>query len=151
MNVAQLCNRKVVTVRRSDAVVAAARLMREKHVGYLVVVEPDFTGAPQLPVGVITDRDIVMTVVAQDGNPHVLRVGDVMTRDPVAVGLGDSIADAVREMRRIGVRRVPVVGSQGELAGVLSFDDILDTLSSELQNLAGALVEERRVEVVLRR
>ena len=150
MIVSQLCNRNVVTVRKSDEVVAAARLMREKHIGYLIVVEADFTGATQRPVGVITDRDIVMTIVAQDASPHGLRVGDVMTPHPVVVELGDSIAEAVLEMRRIGVRRIPVVGSLGELAGVLSFDDVLDTLSSELQNLAGAVRNERRVETALR-
>jgi len=150
MNVSQLCNRNVVTVLKSDEVVAAARLMREKHVGYLIVVEPDFTGATQRAVGVITDRDIVMTIVAQDVNPRGLRVGDVMTPNPVVVELGDSLAAAVREMRRIGVRRVPVVGSLGELEGVLSLDDILDTLSGELQNLAGAVRNERHVETALR-
>jgi CBS domain-containing protein len=150
MIVSQLCNRNAVTIRKSDEVVAAARLMREKHIGYLIVVEPDFTGATQRPVGVITDRDIVMTIVAQDASPHGLRVGDVMTPHPVVVELGDSIAAAVLEMRRIGVRRIPVVGSLGELAGVLSFDDVLDTLSRELQNLAGAVRNERRVETALR-
>ena len=150
MNVSQLCNRNVVTVRKSDEVVAAARLMREKHVGYLIVVEPDFTGATQRPVGVITDRDIVVTIVAQDVNPRGLKVNDVMTPNPVVVELGDSIAAAVQEMRRIGVRRVPVVGGQGELEGVLSFDDVLDALSSELQGLAGAVRSERRFETALR-
>jgi CBS domain-containing protein len=150
MNVSQLCSRNVVTVRKSDEITVAARLMREKHVGYLVVVEPDFTGATQRPIGVLTDRDIVIGVVAQDLNPRGIRVGDVMTCNPVVVELGDPIAAAVQEMRRIGVRRMPVVGSLGELAGVLSLDEVLDSLSSELQNLAGAVRNERRVETALR-
>jgi CBS domain-containing protein len=150
MNVSQLCSRDVVTVRKTDEVTVAARLMRKKHVGYLVVVEPDFTGATQRPIGVLTDRDIVIGVVAQDVNPRGLRVGDVMTRSPVVVELTDSIAAAVQEMRRIGVRRVPVVGSVGELEGVLSLDEVLDALSGELQNLAGAVRNERRVETALR-
>jgi CBS domain-containing protein len=124
--------------------------MREKHVGYLVVVEPDFTGVTQRPIGVLTDRDIVIGIVAQDGEPRGLTVGDIMTPNPVVVELGDSIAAAVREMRRIGVRRVPVVGSLGELAGVLSLDEVLETLSGDLQNLAGAVRNERRVETTLR-
>jgi CBS domain-containing protein len=73
-----------------------------------------------------------------------------MSRNPVVVELGDSIAAAVQEMRRIGVRRMPVVGSLGELVGVLSLDDVLDALSNELQNLAGAVRNERSVEAVLR-
>jgi len=150
MNVSQICSRNVVTVRKTDEITAAARLMREKHVGYLVVVEPDFTGATQRPIGVLTDRDIVIGIVAQDANPRGLTVGDVMTPNPVVVELGDSIAAAVQEMRRIGVRRVPVVGSLNELAGVLSLDEVLEILSSELQNLAGAVRNERRVETALR-
>jgi CBS domain-containing protein len=150
MNVSQICNRNVVTIRRSDEIPAAARLMREKHVGYLVVVESDSAGAMQRPIGVLTDRDIVVGVVAQDVNPRDLTVGDVMTRNPVVIELTDPIAAAVREMRRIGVRRMPVVGEMGRLAGILSLDEVLDTLSSELQNLAGAVRNERRVETALR-
>ncbi|HEU5133500.1 MAG TPA: CBS domain-containing protein [Steroidobacteraceae bacterium] len=150
MNVSQLCNRNVVTVRKSDEIPAAARVMREKHVGYLVVVEADFNAATQRPIGVLTDRDIVVAVVAQDVNPRGLTVGDIMTSSPVVVELNDSIAAAVQEMRRIGVRRMPVVGSLGELAGVLSLDDVLDALANELHNLAGAIRNERRVETALR-
>jgi CBS domain-containing protein len=150
MNVEQICSRSAITVRRTEEIVVAARLMREKHVGYLVVVEPDFTGATQRPVGVLTDRDIVIGVVAQDVNPRSLKVDDVMTRNPIVVSVGDTVAAALHEMRRVGVRRVPVVGSSGELAGVLSLDEILDSLSSELQSLAGAVRNERRVETALR-
>ena len=150
MNVSQLCNRTVVTVRKTDEIPVAARLMREKHVGFLVVAEADFAGGTQRPIGVLTDRDIVVAVVAQNVNPRTLTAGDVMSRNPVVVELGDSIAAAVQEMRRIGVRRMPVVGSLGELVGVLSLDDVLDALSNELQNLAGAVRNERSVEAVLR-
>jgi len=150
MDVSQLCDRDVITVAKGDEIPAAARLMREKHVGYLVVVEPDFTGGTPHPVGVLTDRDIVVAVVAQDVNPRGLTVGDVMTRNPVVIELHDSIAAAVQEMRRIGVRRMPVVGGLGGLVGVLSLDDVLDALSNELQNLAGAVRNELRVETALR-
>jgi CBS domain-containing protein len=150
MNVAQICSRNVITTRKHDAVVVAAHLMREKHIGYLVVVEPDFTGATQRPIGVLTDRDIVVGVVAQDANPRNFRVEDVMTPNPVVVSYTDTIAVALQEMRRVGARRVPVVGDLGELMGVLSIDEILDTLSSQLQNLSGAVRNERRVETALR-
>ncbi len=150
MNVAQLCSRNVVTVRKGDEVVAAARLMRQHHVGYLVVVEPDFTGATARPVGVLTDRDIVIGVVARETDPRTLTVGDVMTQNPVLVAGSDSVPAAVQEMRRIGVRRLPVVGRQEELIGVLSLDDVLDALAGELRDLAGAIHTERRVEKDMR-
>ena len=150
MNVAQLCSRNVVSVRKTDEVVAAARLMREHHVGYLVVVEPDFAGSTVRPIGVLTDRDIVVSIVARERDPRSLVVGDVMTENPVVVDQFDSIATAVQEMRRIGVRRMPVVGSVGELIGVLSLDDVLDALAGQLQNLAGAVRKEQQFESVLR-
>jgi len=150
MNVAQLCSRNVVTVRKTDEVVAAARLMREQHVGYLVVIEPDFAGSTVRPIGVLTDRDIVVSIVARERDLRNLVVGDVMTQNPVIVDQFDSILTAVREMRRIGVRRMPVTGSLGELIGVLSLDDVLDSLAAELQNLAGAVHNELRLETELR-
>ena len=150
MNVAQLCSRNVVTVRKTDEVVAAARLMREQHVGYLVVIEPDFAGSTVRPIGVLTDRDIVVSIVARERDLRNLVVGDVMTQNPVIVDQFDSILTAVREMRRIGVRRMPGTGSLGELIGVLSLDDVLDSLAAELQNLAGAVHNELRLETELR-
>ena len=124
--------------------------MREHHVGYVVVIEPDFAGSTVRPIGVLTDRDIVVGIVARERDPRSLVVGDVMTENPVVVGQFDSIATAVQEMRRIGVRRMPVVGSVGELIGVLSLDDVLDALAGQLQNLAGAVRKEQRFESALR-
>ena len=150
MTVSQLCRRNVITVRKNDEVVAAARLMREHHVGYLVVIEPDFAGSTARPIGVLTDRDIVVGVVAKQADPRSLVVGDVMTEKPVVLSESDSIATAVQEMRRIGVRRMPVIGTVGELTGVLSLDEVLDSLAGELQGLAGAVRNEQRIESALR-
>lgn len=150
MDVVRLCSRDVVTISENEEITAAARLMRERHVGYLVVVEADFAGSTYRPVGVLTDRDIAIKVVAQNLNPKNTLVRDAMTRDPVVLRTADSLTQAVQEMRRIGVRRMPVVGELGELQGVLSLDDVLDTLSSELQHLAGAIRNERRIETALR-
>ena len=151
MNVAQLCSRDVVSLRKTDGVITAARLMRERHVGYIVVVEPDFAGSTVRPIGVLTDRDIVVGVIAKEIDPRTLCVEDVMSSNPVVLNQHDSIAAAVAEMRRMGVRRMPVVGELGQLIGVLSLDDVLDTLAVELHNLAGAVRNERRIESELRR
>ena len=137
MNVAQLCSRSTVSVRKTDEVVTAARLMREHHVGYIVVIEPDFAGSTVRPIGVLTDRDIVVGIIARERDPHSLLVGDVMTENPVVLNQFDSIAAAVQEMRRIGVRRMPVVGSLGELIGVLSLDDVLDALAGRVAEPGG--------------
>jgi CBS domain-containing protein len=151
MDVASLCRRNVVTVHRSDEITAAAATMRERHVGYLIVAEPDLAEGRQRPVGVLTDRDIVVSIVAKDADPRTLRVEDAMTREPVCVKETDSISNALESMRRIGVRRVPVVDALGRLSGVLSLDDILDALSDQLANVAGSIRSEQLVENVMRR
>ena len=150
MNVADICQRQTITVRQTDELTHAARLMREHHIGYLVVVVNDFADGSQRPVGVLTDRDIVIGVVARDTDPRTLRVGEVMTEEPVVIDEAESIHTALREMRRIGVRRLPVVSARGQLAGVLSLDDVIDALAGEMQNVAGSLRNERRIEGALR-
>ncbi len=150
MNVGDICQRNVITVRDFDELTSAAGLMREKHVGYLVVVEPAFAEGTFKPMGVLTDRDIVVAVLARDAEVRSLRVGDVMTRQPVVVEEGDSVGSALKEMRKIGVRRVPVVGARGDLAGVLSLDDIIAALVAELQDVAGSIRSEQLVEHALR-
>lgn len=150
MNIKNICQKNPVTVRRSDELVKAAQLMREKHIGYLVVVEPDVADGSQRPIGVLTDRDIVITVIARETDPRSLRVEDIMTRQPVIASTADSIDKALRDMRRVGVRRLPVVGLRGELVGILSMDDVLDVLAGELQNVAGSIRNEQVIEGTLR-
>jgi CBS domain-containing protein len=149
MNIGTLCQRNVVTVSPTDELSVAARLMRERHVGCLVVVEGSGGGAR--PVGMLTDRDIVVAIIARETESGQLQVGDVMTRNPVSVLESESLSTALRQMRAIGVRRLPVVGRRGELTGLLSLDDVLDTLVSELQDVVGAIQNERRIEGEQRR
>jgi CBS domain-containing protein len=150
MEVAELCHRNVVTIRQFEELTAAAELMRERHIGYLVVVEPVFADGSQKAVGVLTDRDIVVTVVARQTDPRTLRVGDVMTRQPVVVAETDALEKALEAMRRIGVRRMPVVGDRGQLVGVLSLDDIIDALALDLGDVAASIRKAQRMEAALR-
>jgi CBS domain-containing protein len=150
MNVAEICVRDVVTVRESDELSKAAGLMRERHVGYLVVVEPKVGESGSVPIGVLTDRDIVVGVVAKDTDPRTLRVGDLMTRQPVVVNENATLSQALGEMRNIGVRRIPVVRRGGVLVGVLSLDDILSAISEELLGVAGSVRKELTMEKALR-
>jgi CBS domain-containing protein len=150
MNVGKICSRQPVTVTPRTDLVAAAELMREKHVGFLIVVEPEAHAQVGRPVGVLTDRDIVISVVARRADPTLLTAGDVMNREPVLAEESDSIDQALRTMRRMGVRRLPVVGSRGVLTGVLSLDDVLDVLAEEIGQLSGAVRNQQRIEGVLR-
>lgn len=150
MNAGHICQRRVIMVRPTDDLVKASQLMREEHIGYLVVVEPTLQEGGWVPVGVLTDRDIVVSVVAREADPRMLRVGDVMTQKPVTVLAEDSIADALGEMRRIGVRRLPVLGDGGVIAGVISLDDVLNAIAQDMGNAAAAINRERAIETALR-
>ena len=150
MKVGDICGRNVVTVREFDELTAAAQLMREKHIGYLVVVEPNVADGTLVPAGVLTDRDIVVGIVAKGTDPRTLRVGEVMTRVPLLAQEDSSVSSAVRRMREIGVRRMPVVGHAGQLVGVLSLDDVLDAFAEELMDVARSIRHELKMEGALR-
>lgn len=144
MNAGNVCKRGVVTVKPSDDLIAAAHAMREKHVGYLVVAEHVRV------VGVLTDRDIVVAVLAQEVDARALKVGDVMTREPLLIEEEQSIEAVLCHMREAGVRRVPVVDRSGALSGVLSIDDVLERIAENLLNIAGSIRNEQRMERAVR-
>lgn len=132
-----ICKRKVSVGYKQTSVVAAAQLMREDHVGSLVVVD-DENGSRQVR-GLVTDRDIVMSVIATGLDPDPLRLEDIMSERVVTVNEADSLLDLMRSMREHGVRRVPVVGLQDELMGIVSMDDVLKILAQEMNALVGAM------------
>jgi len=129
MNVYELCQRHVVTVRRHEELATAARTMRERNVGCLVVVEAIGAGGGERPIGLLTDRDIVTNAIAGANELRGIVVDDAMSRHPVTVGSSSSLDDALQRMRNGGVRRVPVVDGRGRLVGILALDDIFEHLS----------------------
>jgi CBS domain-containing protein len=147
MAIGTICQRLVFTVRRSEEVTRAAQLMREKHVGYLVVVEADPLARP---VGVLTDRDIVVGVVARQVDPKAVCVGDIMTVDPITALESDSVEAALQKMRVFGIRRLPVVNDKRELVGVLAMDDLLQVIAGDVQEVLDAIRKERLMEAVTR-
>jgi len=149
MNVGELCNRQVVIATRQTGLVEAARRMREHHVGSLVVVAEQFS--QRVPVGMITDRDIVVAVVAKEVDAKTLTVGDVMSAGALVVREQDGIPDALRMMREKGVRRVPVVNDTGGLAGIVTVDDILELVAEEMDGFVRTLRSERAREARVRR
>jgi CBS domain-containing protein len=103
-------------------------------VGCIVVVEQGDGG--RLPIGILTDRDIVMAVVAKDADAKTLRAGDVMTATVASVRESDTLYDVLSTMRSRGVRRVPVTGPHGTLAGILTLDDVLNALARRMPTVA---------------
>lgn len=146
--VGDLCTRDVVTVSRATALNEAARLLRTRHVGCLVVVDETTDG--RIAVGMLTDRDIVTAVVAREVSPLMLRVADVMSEDVATVHENASLQDALALMRHRCVRRMPVVEPGGMLVGLLSTDDLTRLLAGELQALAEVLGGQRPLEQMKR-
>lgn len=148
MKVGELCNREVVIAQREQTIKEVAKLMRARHVGSVVVVEG--SAACARPVGIITDRDLVVEIMAQEVDEEKVTVGDIMASDLLLAREDDSVADTIRLMRSRGVRRVPVVSEQGWLAGILAADDFLEFLVEELQLLVKLFEREQIREVAAR-
>src|SRR3990172_6838474 len=116
MTIGTLCAKPVARIRRDATVADAAMLMRASHVGDLVVVD---TPEGQSPVGIITDRDIVVEVIGQGFSPAQIPVGSVMSTPVLALREGDGPLEALEQMAARGVRRAPIVGRHGHLKGLV--------------------------------
>ena len=148
--IAAICKRDVIVAPTSMSVTDAAKLMRRHHVGTVVVIEPA-AGGPRRPLGVVTDRDIVVEVVARDMHTGTLTLGDIMLRQPITVNEDDSVFDAIQVMRYRGVRRLPVVGSEGQLIGIVATDDLLEALVEQLAGLSKVGTRRQQYEAAHRR
>ena len=145
MPIKEFCNPNVVCASRETTVAEAARLMRQHHVGDVVVVEQ--AGDRRKPVGIVTDRDIVIEVVAAGLDPKLVKVGDMLTEPLATVDEDEGYAATVFQMVERGVRRMPVVNSGGELVGIITFDDLLRQLATPLAELSELSARERRQEM----
>jgi CBS domain-containing protein len=149
MPIGEICNRDTVVVKRDDTVLEAAKLMRQHHVGDVVVVE-ERDGA-RIPVGIVTDRDLVVEIMATELDPAVITVGDIMEQELVTVKESVGVFEAIQYMRSKTVRRLPIVNENGALVGILSLDDLLELLSEELLAIAKLVNYQRQKETRLRR
>jgi CBS domain-containing protein len=148
-NAGEVCNREVVYAHRDTPVADAARLMREHHVGDLVVL--DGRKGERTPVGIVTDRDLVIEVIAAGVRPEDLTVGDVMSEELVTAREEEGLPDVIKRMRSKGVRRVPVVDSAGALVGILSVDDVIELFAEQVTDLAKLIAREQSREREQRR
>ncbi len=149
MAIGEFCNREVVVVGADATVAEAARLMRKHHVGDLVVVR--MSAGKNKPIGIVTDRDLVVEVMAAGLDPSTLSVGEIMGQDLAKVKENTGVSEVIRYMRDMGVRRMPVVGSGGALVGLVTLDDLLALLSEELAELTRLTQLEQKRETKRRR
>jgi CBS domain-containing protein len=145
MTVGEICNRNVVVAPQGEMIIDAAKRMRTSHVGALVVVET--RNGRQVPVGIITDRDIVISVVAGDPeHMHSLLVSDVMSSDLITAWDRDIVEAALKKMHAHGVRRLPIVDGAGTLVGILTLDDVLRYLTAQQSELVALVAREQQHE-----
>ena len=150
MRVREFCSRIIVVAEPDTDLRTAAQMMRDNHVGALVVV--DRKEGARRPLGIITDRDIVVAVVAAPGvRPETLAVRDVMASELAVINESDGVFEAIDAMKDRGARRLPVVATDGTLIGILTLDDLLRVLATELDGLAEAVRVETAREIHERR
>lgn len=150
MPVGEMCTRDVVIARREDSVLDAARSMRTYHVGDVLVA--DERDGVRVPVGIVTDRDLVVQVIAMELAPAAISVGDIMAPELEAVSESCGLLEAIRYMRRKSIRRLAVLNdASGGLAGIVMLDDLLGLLGEELAALGRLVDRGRELEVKARR
>ena len=149
MAIGEICSREVVFIARNESCAQAARLMREHHVGSLVVLRD--ASPPRVPVGVITDRDLAVGVMALGLDPEKTLVEAVMRPQLDQVREDEGIGRAVALMRAAGVRRLPVVDGAGALVGLLAADDLIELFAEEMSGLAAVVAQAPRRERAGRR
>ncbi|MFZ5594309.1 MAG: CBS domain-containing protein [Pseudomonadota bacterium] len=149
MPIGEICNRDVVFAYKNMAITEIAQLMRNHHVGDLVVVEEK--NGKRIPAGIITDRDIVIELVAKGTDVNTVTAGDIMSPELVTARESEGVFETIQLMRLKGVRRIPIVDSGGSLAGIVSVDDLFDLLAQEMNELARLISREQIREAKTRK
>ena len=144
MRIGEICNREVVVADEEISITEAAKIMREYHVGDVVIVKTRY--GKQVPVGILTDRDITLEIVARGADPDKIRIGDAMNLELTTVTEDDDLVHVIELMRSQGIRRVPVVDAEETLIGILTVDDIVDLLGEIMVALAQLVDGQRRRE-----
>jgi CBS domain-containing protein len=149
MKIEAICTRDFVYASPQTSVCEAAKIMRKLHIGGLIVAQVE--GARQVPLGIVTDRDIVVGVVAAELSPTTLTLSEIMGPELVTAREDEDVFDAIQRMRSAGVRRMPVVAADGSLCGIVSLDDILEALAEEMNQIASLIAREQWQERQTRR
>lgn len=145
MDVGKCCTRNVAIADRETGVIEVADLMRRRHVGSVVIVER--AASCNRPIGIVTDRDLVVSVLALGADARQLTAEDVMSPDLATALAGDDVLDTLHRMRHLGIRRMPVVDGDGGLQGMIAVDDLLELVADSMNEVVGLVGREVRLEV----
>lgn len=146
MAIRDVCNRRIVTVYAGTDVLKAAQLMKSEHVGDVLVLEKSPDKKQNKVIGILTDRDVVKMVVANGISPANVLVDDIMSRSLQVVNESLGIYEVIQNMHEAGVRRMPVVSSDGSILGLVTFDDLVSLLAQELVKLTEIIDRQIREE-----
>lgn len=122
LKVSEIMHEYPICCMETDTAQRAAELMKENHVGALPVVKKGTRGRV---IGVVTDRDLCLRVIAEAREPLKVKVSECMTGAPVCCSPGETVARALQLMREYHVRRIPVVDADGRIAGIISFANLV--------------------------
>lgn len=150
MYVGEACSKSVAVADRTTSVAAAARHMRDYHVGSVVIAEPDGESGEVRPLGIITDRDLVMDVLAAGLPADRVTLGDIMDEGLLTAEETDDLFETLERMRDSGIRRMPVIDGAGQLSGILAVDDVLEHLVAALGQIPQLIRREQQTEAVRR-
>lgn len=149
MSIIDICNRDIVALERDDTISQAAKLMRQHHVGDVLVIEKKHGKLE--PIGIVTDRDVVVEIVAPGLDPNVITVGDIMQPNLFTTKEDAGVFDAIKLMTSKGIRRLPVVKKDGELVGIITLDDLFLMMAKEFCSFAELLTKQQKNEAIKRR
>jgi CBS domain-containing protein len=144
MRISEICTRTVVQCNRKTTALQLAQLMRNAHVGDVVVVDEGNGG--RIPVGIVTDRDLAVAVMAVENDPSMVTAGEIMNSELVTVGEPCDVYETAELMRFKGARRIPVVDEKGRLIGIVTMDDLLRVIGDELTLLGKVISRETSQE-----
>lgn len=149
MKLKDLCEIEVATCTRDATIAQAARLMRQHHAGDLVVV--DDSDGDREPIGILTDRDIVLEAVAQGRDLSRTKVSEIMSSQLVVASVSEDLDTVLERMRQHGVRRLPVIDDNGNVFGIITLDDLLRTHAEQAAALLSVVTKEQTRELRSRR
>ncbi len=149
MPVGEICNRAVVFAKKDISLLEAAQLMRQNHVGDVVIV--DEKNGRRIPVGIVTDRDIVIEVIAKGIDINTVTASDIMSAGVATARETEGVFETIQLMRLKGVRRMPIVDAHGGLVGIVSVDDLIELLAEEMNELAKLISREQVRETKTRK
>ena len=144
MNLKQFCRNDVIVIEDNKAVQEAAQLMKEEDIGCVIVVannDPDSAGRKK-PIGILTDRDIAINVVANSSDSNKVKVADIMCKAPLTINHNKDVSEAIMMLQDRGVRRAPVLDENENLCGIVTLDDMLVIMVNNLTNLANVVQKQ---------